>query len=103
MRQLLPLLLLLPLGLVDDRSGVLTRWKFLIQALSACWAWYLGVRLDNVFAFTLPTWLSFMLTIIWITAMINAFNMIDGVDGLASGIGMISSLSICVHQFDVTS
>jgi len=94
MRQLLPLLLLLPLGLVDDRSGVLARWKFLIQALSACWAWYLGVRLDNVFAFTLPTWLSFMLTIIWITAMINAFNMIDGVDGLASGIGMISSLSL---------
>jgi UDP-GlcNAc:undecaprenyl-phosphate GlcNAc-1-phosphate transferase len=41
-------------------------------------------------------WISIPLTIIWVVGITNALNLIDGLDGLAAGIGLISSLTLLV-------
>ena len=89
-RLLAPLCILIPLGVIDDRIGLKARTKFLFQIAAAAIAWILDYRLAVCFGHPLPPWLCLPLTILWIVAFINAFNMIDGVDGLASGIGIIS-------------
>lgn len=93
---LCPLLILVPLGIIDDKYGLRAKIKFFAQIAAAFIAWYLDFRLENIFGFTLPVWLSLPVTIFWIVGFINAFNMIDGVDGLASGIGIISSISLAI-------
>ena len=91
LRLLTPLFILIPLGVIDDRIGLKARTKFLFQILAAAIAWKLDYRLAVCFGYQLPSWLCLPLTILWIVCFINAFNMIDGVDGLASGIGIISA------------
>ncbi len=96
LRLLAPLLILVPVGIWDDKRGMLARTKLLFQALAAGVAWWLGFRLEGFFGLHLPPWLCFALTLIWIVGFINAFNMIDGVDGLASGVGAISAICMAV-------
>jgi UDP-GlcNAc:undecaprenyl-phosphate GlcNAc-1-phosphate transferase len=92
LKLLAPLTILLPLGILDDRRGLRARTKFLFQTLAALVAWLLGFRLESCLGFHFPVWLGLPLTLFWIVAFINAFNMIDGVDGLAAGIGIISAV-----------
>ncbi|NLF94131.1 MAG: undecaprenyl/decaprenyl-phosphate alpha-N-acetylglucosaminyl 1-phosphate transferase, partial [Oligosphaeraceae bacterium] len=89
-----PLLPLVVLGLLDDRNGISARWKLYCQLGVSLLAWYCGIRLETIGPFVLPPWLSIIATMFWITGMINAFNFIDGVDGLAGGIAVISSLCL---------
>ena len=92
LRFLAPCAILVPLGICDDRFGLLARTKFLFQILAAALAWWLGFRLELFFGLVLPEWSCLILTILWIVGFINAFNMIDGVDGLAAGVGIISAV-----------
>ena len=87
----LPLAILIPLGIIDDKFRLPAKIKFFFQIITAVFAWYLGVHIDLHAKCHIATSISAFLTIFWITAMINAFNMIDGVDGLAGGIGAIST------------
>ena len=91
LRLLAPLAILVPLGIADDRLGLKARTKFIFQILAAAVAWKLDYRLAVCFGRALPPWLCLPLTILWIVGFINAFNMIDGVDGLAGGIAIISA------------
>lgn len=90
----LPLLILLPLGLIDDKRGVNALIKLLVQCLAAVLCWSLGGRLTSIWGFDLPAWLSLLTTVFWIVGSINAFNLIDGLDGLAAGVSIISSCSL---------
>ena len=92
LKLLAPLAILLPLGVMDDRRGLRARTKFIFQALAALLAWSLGFRMGGCLGMRFPVWLGLPLTLFWIVAFINAFNMIDGVDGLAAGVGVISAL-----------
>jgi UDP-GlcNAc:undecaprenyl-phosphate GlcNAc-1-phosphate transferase len=79
------------LGLVDDikHHGLNYRVKFLVQILAACVVTYYGVRIR----FIQPSWFAFLLTIVWIVGVTNAFNLVDIMDGLASGIAIVCSLA----------
>ena len=99
LKLFVPLGILVPLGIVDDKHGLSVKTKFLFQIAAAILAWCLGFRLNNCFALVLPCWLGFIVTLIWIVGFINAFNMIDGVDGLASGVGAISAICMAVVAF----
>ena len=94
LKLLAPLAILLPLGVLDDRRGLRARTKFLFQTLAALVAWLLGFRMEVCFGIHFPVWLGLPLTLFWIVAFINAFNMIDGVDGLAAGVGIISAFCL---------
>ena len=75
------------LGLVDDLGGLGPKTKLAGQALAI---WVLiksGVFIKLVF---LPHWLQVGLTVLWLLAVCNAFNLIDIMDGLAAGVALIA-------------
>lgn len=86
-------------GLLDDIYELSPRKKLLGITIAALIAYFvLGVRIDivNLFSFTEInlSFLSLPLTIIWIVALTNAVNLIDGLDGLAAGVSIIALTSI---------
>lgn len=95
---LLPALALLALGLFDDLTGLGAKVKLLVQALCALWAWVLNFRIDEISLFGLtaqfPDWASLPLTMIFIIAITNAFNMLDGIDGLCAGAACVALAGI---------
>lgn len=93
-KLLLPLLILVPLGIIDDRWGVPAKVKLAMQMLAALCCWSLGVRFTSILGLPCNTTVSLLITVFWITATINAFNLIDGVDGLASGVAGISAICL---------
>lgn len=81
------------LGLYDDIRGVRARHKLIVQTLAALLVYGLGTRIGVI---TLGGaigvdigFLSLPLTLLWIVGVTNAFNLIDGMDGLATGIGLV--------------
>ncbi len=87
--------LLLALGAWDDRFGLEARVKLVFQIVAASIAFGVGFRLDFLtepisrMTFELPLWLAFAATVLWIVAVTNAMNLMDGLDGLATGLGTI--------------
>lgn len=93
-------LLMLLLGMADDKYELSPACKFGGQFLIAALLWSGGFRI-NTLPFTEGTQLlnastSFVLTTLWILALTNGINFIDGVDGLASGVCAIAAASLCV-------
>ena len=93
--QILGGLLVLALGVVDDRWPLSARPKLLVQGTAAAVAIAYGFRIDhltdpvsrNVLWFPEP--LVWGLTALWIVGITNAVNLMDGLDGLATGVGAI--------------
>jgi len=81
-------------GLIDDLIG-LTWWqKLLGQIAGALWAYWAGVRILGIGAYAASdAWWTLPLTVGWLVACCNAFNLIDGVDGLAAGVGLLATLT----------
>ncbi len=88
------------LGLVDDVYNLNPKFKLFIQLSAALVAFLLGVKIEliqNPFGSTiLLGMLSLPITIIWLVAVSNAMNFIDGVDGLAGTVSTISAITLCV-------
>lgn len=86
------------LGIVDDIKGV--RWpvKFVVQAIASVFMLkhlldYGGINF-NIAGYNLPVEVAIPISFLAIIGLINAFNLLDGLDGLVSGISLIiSSLS----------
>jgi len=74
-------------GLIDDKKRLTPYTKLFLQIIAACIALYFGVSLGLPFSnyITLP------LTLLWIVAVTNAFNLLDNIDGLAAGTAAISA------------
>jgi len=88
-------LVLLAVGLADDIHG-LRPWKKLVgQTIAAVLICFSGTRFGKLFGFEVPPVLDGILVVVWIVAVINAFNLIDGLDGLASGLAIISATGLC--------
>jgi len=94
-RFLVPSLLLLVVGLIDDIRGMRPLLKLGGQALAAALVFLGGGRFGVLFGYQLPLFLDFLMVEFWLLAVINAFNLIDGLDGLASGLAIISALGLC--------
>jgi UDP-GlcNAc:undecaprenyl-phosphate GlcNAc-1-phosphate transferase len=96
---LLPAMAIVGLGLLDDLRPLGAAAKLAVQASAATVAWFLDFRIDDVVVagglveFS-AGWLSLPLTVLFIVAVTNAFNLIDGVDGLCAGAGFIALLGI---------
>lgn len=88
------------LGLLDDLLNLSPYFKLIIQFLAALTAFALGVQVNTL---DLPgaqllvlNALSLPLTIFWLVGLSNAMNFIDGVDGLAAGVTVLSALTLTV-------
>lgn len=94
------LLLVFLLGMWDDLHSLKPGQKFLIQLIAATIAYLAGFRISSVthpLGESMPLALGvldFPATILWIVGVSNAFNLVDGLDGLASGIGLIAASTI---------
>ncbi|HEY7531777.1 MAG TPA: MraY family glycosyltransferase [Nitrospiraceae bacterium] len=90
------------LGLIDD-FGVLTPATKLIGQLLAVFVLIKsGIKIEIA---ALPDWLDLALTIFWMVGLINAFNLLDIMDGLSAGVGAVSAcclLVVAVLQGDQT-
>lgn len=85
--------LTLVFGVLDDRFESRVRYKLIWQLAVGVIMFLIGFRvntLTNPFgAEFILGWLSFPATLLWYLAVLNAINLIDGIDGLASGICVI--------------
>lgn len=93
------------LGILDDKYALPALPKFFVQIFAASVAVAFGCRIDVISNpmisstlpyLVLPRWLSIFVTIIWIVTITNAVNFIDGLDGLAAGISAISAATMLV-------
>jgi UDP-GlcNAc:undecaprenyl-phosphate GlcNAc-1-phosphate transferase len=111
------------LGLIDDLESLPAKLKLLVQTLAACTAYSLGVRIKTIPLCSIPGFFgshsgilsglsnfcglgnhtnnsidlgiwSLPITVVWLVGMSNAVNLIDGMDGLAAGVSLISALTI---------
>jgi UDP-GlcNAc:undecaprenyl-phosphate GlcNAc-1-phosphate transferase len=95
-------MIMLALGIYDDRFGLGAWPKVLVGALAAAIAigsgFTIGHFTDPVSrtSMLLPDWLSWITTFLWILGITNAINLIDGLDGLAAGVGVIIGITLTV-------
>jgi len=95
--MLLPTALLVAgVGLLDDLKGVRPWHKLAAQITASVLAFDVGIRITTLAGFEFPMWLSLLLTVIWLVGCSNAFNLIDGVDGLAAGAAFFATSTIVV-------
>ena len=88
-------------GLYDDLFELHARWKFLAQILIAVLVFAAGVRMTTlslpfVRVVDLGTVAGLLFTVLWFVGITNAFNLIDGLDGLASGAAMFALTTMFV-------
>ena len=102
--MLLGAVIIVVLGIFDDIYALPAKPKFLVQIAAALIAVLAGNRIEvlsnpNIFSPN-PYWelgvLSIPVTVIWIVAITNAVNLIDGLDGLACGVSTISAATMLV-------
>lgn len=88
-------------GVVDDMYGMPAKVKMLMQLIAAFVALRGGVQIHfitNPLSETgmsyLLSWLSYPITLFWIVGITNTINLIDGLDGLASGVASIAATTL---------
>jgi UDP-GlcNAc:undecaprenyl-phosphate GlcNAc-1-phosphate transferase len=81
------------LGLADDLVSLTAAPKLAVEAAAALLAYQAGVHLNAIGVHHLPAWLSLPVTVFWLLACTNAVNLLDGLDGLAAGLGIFATAS----------
>ncbi len=88
------------LGVYDDLRGVGPYVKFTVQGIAATMLYAGGLRIVNIPVVfgdrALPWYVGLLFTVIWVLAITNAFNLIDGLDGLAAGSALFSTMVVFV-------
>ena len=91
LRLFLPSLPIIILGVLDDRFNLNAKLKLAVQLLVAVLIWYMNRRDFTFFSIACSSYVSLPFIVVWVILVVNAFNLIDGMDGLASGLAFISS------------
>lgn len=95
-------LIIATMGFIDDAFTLRARFKFIFEMAAAITLYAFNVRISGI---TVPfldmdmidlKWLDFPVTVIWILAVTNALNLIDGLDGLSAGIASIAATSLLI-------
>lgn len=91
-------------GIADDLIGIKYRAKFVAQIFSALLLCLGGIILNNLHGFcfihTIPTPIAIALTILIAVFITNAINLIDGIDGLASGLSGVACVFYAIICYD---
>ena len=90
---LLGISLVFALGLLDDLHRLPPYTKLVAQLLIGCLVVISGIRIELI----QWTWLSIPISVLWFVLVMNAFNLLDNMDGLAAGIGALASGFCAFH------
>ena len=92
-------------GLADDLTSLSSRFRFLIQIIVSSVLVYFGdIRIESFYEIfgigQLPFWFSILFSIVVVIFIINSFNLTDGLDTLATSLGIfiLSSFAIILYQ-----
>ena len=95
-------MLVLAVGAWDDRWTIRPLAKLAVQLFAAGVAISFGYQIDHITdpisrtVYDLPLWLSWTVTTIWIVIVTNSINLIDGLDGLCTGVSAIIAATLTV-------
>ena len=92
--------LIVLLGVYDDIKGMPAYVKLTGQIIVASLLYYYGFRIEEISGLfsksILPGFISYFITLFWIVALINAINLLDGLDGLTCGITAIAAIFLFI-------
>jgi UDP-N-acetylmuramyl pentapeptide phosphotransferase/UDP-N-acetylglucosamine-1-phosphate transferase len=95
-------------GYFDDLLDLPAGPKFSLQLLAAGIIAIGGTRITNLYGICgiheIPVWLQYPITILFITGITNAYNLVDGLDGLAGSLGLMAAIvfGILFYNYDET-
>ena len=99
------------IGIYDDIFNLSPFIRLFLQLLISSILWFLGFQInyldlsiignDNIIE--IPIFISFLISALWMTGVTNALNWIDGLDGLAASISIISSFSMMIICFSINN
>jgi UDP-GlcNAc:undecaprenyl-phosphate/decaprenyl-phosphate GlcNAc-1-phosphate transferase len=98
-------IIMLAIGLLDDRFDIKPLYRLIIQMSCAYAVVASGIRIQSFYGLfgiqEIPDIVGYVLTIIVITGVVNAYNLMDGIDGLLGGLTLIgvSVLGIISYQY----
>lgn len=88
------------IGLLDDLFGLRASFKFIVQFVAALVMPLCGLYIDNLYGFCgiheLPLWAGYAFTVLVSLLIVNSINLIDGIDGLASGLSLLALCTFTV-------
>lgn len=87
------------IGILDDFKNLRAIIKLFAQIASALIVIFSGFRFRQIFTWTLPLPFSYILTFCWIIGVINAYNLIDGLDGLSGTLTFTTSVTLGILYF----
>jgi len=88
-------LMIAVIGFMDDHGHIAARWRLFGHFVAAAWAlfWMQGLPSITVFGFSLSFgWLGYLLGALYLVWMLNLYNFMDGIDGIAS----LEAICACV-------
>jgi len=94
--------ILVLVGAWDDRFAMKAPPKLFFQIIAAAIAIQAGFKVDffsdpiTSTTYEVPMWILWPVSLVWIVGVTNAMNLIDGLDGLSSGIGAIIALTLTI-------
>lgn len=92
------------MGIIDDLSGMMYRHKFVLQTVAALIIVAPLMYVKNLYGilgiWDLTPWLSIPLTTVGVVLLVNAYNLIDGVDGLCSGLAIVALTTMSIALFN---
>jgi len=106
------LFILFILGLLDDLFKLSPYLRLACQLITSAGFWLGGIRIESIdignfstqfYSLNLSPILSLAITVFWITGLTNAFNWIDGLDGLASGLTSIICITFIFISFSINN
>ena len=87
-------LVVLCTGLLDDIRGLSPWQKLLGVLIASVLAYFGGVRIVGTHGYFFSPIIGVPVTLLWLLICTNGFNLIDGIDGLATGVGILTTLAI---------
>lgn len=91
-------IILFAMGLKDDLIPINSKLKFLVQILVSCAIVFQGHRITSLFGIfgihEIPTSLQYIISVLFLVGITNAYNLIDGINGLLGGISVVGLLAM---------